>query len=89
VVDTVVTTQAHYLGPLLKTDANLRLLKALGGGAPRNALLVPVLGLGRVVNVLYADAGRGRLVDGSDLGELLILATRISQSYDDLARRAV
>lgn len=89
VLDTVVTTQAHYLGPLLKTDANLRLLKGLGGGAPRNALLVPVLGLGRVVNVLYADAGRGRLVDGSDLGELLILATRISQSYDDLARRAV
>jgi hypothetical protein len=39
--------------------------------------------------VLYADAGRGRLVDGSDLGELLILATRIAKSYDDLARRAV
>jgi hypothetical protein len=88
VVDTVVTTRAPFIGPLPKTWSNIRLLKGLGGGVPRSALLVPVLALGRVVNVLYADAGKGRLVDGSDLGELLILAARISQSYDDLAGRA-
>jgi hypothetical protein len=56
---------------------------------PKSALLVPVLALGRVVNVLYADAGRGRQVDAGDLGELLILAARIALSYDDLAGRAV
>lgn len=89
VVDTVVTTRAPFIGPLPKTWSNIRLLKGLGGGVPRSALLVPVLALGRVVNVIYADAGRGRLVDGSDLGELLILATRIAQSYHDLAGRAV
>ncbi len=89
VVDTVVTTRAPFIGPLPKTWSNIRLLKGLGGGVPKSALLVPLLALGRVVNVLYADAGRGRQVDAGDLGELLILATRIAQSYDDLAGRAV
>jgi hypothetical protein len=89
VVATVVATQGHFLGPLPKTQANVRLLKALGGGVPRSAFVVPILALGRVVNVLYADNGRGELVDPTDLGELLILATRIAQGYDALARRAV
>ncbi len=89
VVATVVATQSHFLGPLPKTEANVRLLKALGGGVPLSAFVVPILALGRVVNVLYADNGRGALVDPTDLGELLILATRIAQGYDALARRAV
>jgi hypothetical protein len=89
VVATVVATQSHFLGPLPRTESNMRLLKALGGGVPRSAFVVPILALGRVVNVLYADNGRGALVDPSDLGELLILATRIAQGYDALARRAV
>jgi hypothetical protein len=89
VVETVVASRAPFLGPIQKTWANVRLLKGLGGGVPGNALVVPVVALGRVVNVLYADAGRGQFVDASELGELLLLATRIAQSYDDLARRAV
>jgi hypothetical protein len=88
IVDTVVATRAHYLGPIPKTEANVRLLKQLGGGVPGNAFLVPILALGRVVNVFYADNGRGAVVDASDLGELLILASRIAQSYDTLVRRA-
>jgi hypothetical protein len=88
IVDTVVATRAHYLGPIPKTEANVRLLKQLGGGVPGNAFLVPILALGRVANVFYADNGRGAVVDASDLGELLILATRIAQSYDTLLRRA-
>lgn len=87
IVDTVVKTRSHFLGPIPKTEANVRLLKALGGGVPGNALLVPILALGRVVNVLYADAGKGALVDGSGVGELLILATRISNSYEALLER--
>jgi hypothetical protein len=87
VLDTVVRTRAHYLGPLPRTEANVRLLKAVGGGVPRNALLVPILALGRVVNVLYADGGRGAMVDADGVGELLILATRIAQSYDALLAR--
>ncbi len=87
IVDTVVRTQAHFLGPIPKTEANIRLLKALGGGVPANALVVPILALGRVVNVFYADAGRGGLVDAGGVGELLILATRIAKSYGALLER--
>ncbi len=87
IVDTVVKTRSHFLGPIPKTEANVRLLRALGGGVPGNALLVPILALGRVVNVLYADAGKGALVDGSGVGELLILATRIAKSYEALLER--
>lgn len=87
VLDMVIRTRAHYLGPLPRTEANVRLLKVLGGGVPKNALLVPILGLGRVVNVIYADGGRGAMVDSGGVGELLILATRIAQSYAALVAR--
>ncbi len=88
VLETVVSSHAHFLGPLQKTEQNLRFLRALDGGAPRNAFVVPILALGRVVNLLYLDNGRGSLVDASDVGELLILAAKIAQSYDALVRRA-
>jgi hypothetical protein len=87
IVDTVVRTQAHFLGPIPKTEANIRLLKRLGGGVPGNAFLVPILALGRVVNVFYADNGRGKVVDAAGVGELLILATRIAKSYETLVAR--
>ena len=87
ILDTVVRTQAHFLGPIPKTESNIRLLKALGGGVPGNALLVPILALGRVVNVFYVDNGKGGTVDSGDVGELLILATRIAKSYDTLLQR--
>jgi hypothetical protein len=87
IVDTVVRTRAHFLGPIPKTDANIRLLRALGGGVPGNAFLVPILAMGRVVNVFYADGGKGAMVDASGVGELLILATRIAKSYDALLAR--
>jgi len=87
ILDTVVTRQAHFLGPIPKTEANIRLLKALGGGVPGNAFLVPIRAVGRVVNVFYADNGKGAVVDATDVGELLILATRIAKSYDALLQR--
>jgi hypothetical protein len=88
IFETVVSTRAHFLGPIPKTEANVRLLKQLGGGVPGNAFLVPILVRGRVVNVFYADNGKGGMVDAGDLGELLILASRIAQGYDALLGRA-
>lgn len=88
VLGTVVRSRAHFLGPLVRCEQNIQLLRGLGRGAPRNAFAMPVLARGRVVNVLYADAGRGELVDGSGVGELLILAAKIAQSYEALLARA-
>jgi hypothetical protein len=87
VVNTVVESRSHFLGPLARTEANIRLLRALAGGAPKNAFAMPILARGKVVNVLYADRGRGGVVSSDGVGELLILAARISQSYDVLLRR--
>lgn len=88
VFQTVVQSRSHFLGPLQKTEANVRFLRALGGGAPKNSFAMPILARGKVVNVLYADDGRGRVLDASGVGELLILATRMTQSYDVLLSRA-
>jgi hypothetical protein len=88
VLQTVVESRAHFLGPLQKTEANVRLLRALGGGAPRNSFAMPILARGEVVNVLYADNGRGQLVEPDGVGELLILAAQITRSYDVLLSRA-
>jgi type II secretion system (T2SS) protein E len=88
VVRTVVDTRSHVLGPLQKTEANLALLRALAGGAPKSAFAMPILARGQVVNVLYADAGRGGHVNPDGVGELLILAAKIAQSYDALLARA-
>ncbi len=88
VVQTVVESRAHFLGPLARTEANIRMLRALAGGAPRNVFAMPILARGKVVNVLYADDGRGGLVNPDGVGELLILASRISQTYDELLQRA-
>jgi hypothetical protein len=87
ILDTVVRTRAHLLGPIPKTEANVRLLKQLGGGVPANAFVVPILALGRVVNLFYVDGGKGQSVDAAAIGELLILATRIAKSYDALLSR--
>jgi len=89
VVATVAVTRAPYVGPLPKTWANVRLLKGLGGGVPRSAALVPVVALQRVVNVIYADNGRGAQVEPEALAELVVLAARVALTWDALARRAV
>jgi hypothetical protein len=87
VVHTVVGSRAHVLGPLARTDENIALLRALGRGAPKTSFAMPVLAREQVVNVLYADDGRGALVDPAGVGELLILAGRISRSYEALLER--
>ncbi|HEX9242239.1 MAG TPA: hypothetical protein VF875_07320 [Anaeromyxobacter sp.] len=87
ILETVVRTQGHFLGPIPKTESNIRLLRALGGGVPHNALVLPILAMGRVVNLFYLDNGKGGTVNSGDVGELLILASRIAKSYDALLSR--
>ncbi|MBN2498361.1 MAG: general secretion pathway protein GspE [Deltaproteobacteria bacterium] len=86
VFKTVIDTRAHYLGGLQKTPINIQFLRVMGKQVPRSAFVMPVLVRGRVVNVFYADNGH-KAHCPSDIGELLILAQRISQSYEALFQK--
>lgn len=79
----VVSSRAHYLGGLQKTKTNIEFLRVTGKKVPYSACLLPVLVRGRVVNILYCDNGHKEHC-GDDIGDLLILAQRISQCYESL-----
>lgn len=53
----VVKAKVPYWGPIAGTPANLRLLKALGGGEPEGVLLVPLVMNNRVVAMLCTLGG--------------------------------
>ncbi len=65
----------RYLGPLANSNANNRLLEAMGGNRPKAVLLMPLLISGRIVNILYAEGGKhlGEMVPG--LHKLLLKAS--------------
>lgn len=78
--------RSHYLGPLPKDAGNQLFLRQLGEGWPASALLLPILLRGRITHMLYVDAGAGRHID-VDVGELLILAQRITRSMEELVAK--
>jgi hypothetical protein len=79
----VVSARAHYLGGIQKTKTNIEFLRATGKQVPLSAFLLPVLVRGRVVNILYCDNGHKSHCH-SDISDLLILAQRITRSYESL-----
>lgn len=83
----VVNNRAHYLGPLQKWKAHGAWVKLLGKQIPLSVVVFPVLVRGRAVNLFYADNGHNEHVS-SEVGELLILAQRISRSYESLLLEA-
>lgn len=83
----VVDNRAHYIGTLQTWTANGTWVKTLGRQLPRSVAIFPILVRGRVVNLLYGDNGHGEHVE-SDVGELLILAQRIADSYEALLQSA-
>ncbi len=83
VFKTVVGNRAHYLGGLQKTKINIEFLRVMGKRVPLSAFVMPILARGRVVNIFYADNGH-RQHCSTQIGELLILAQKISQSYEAL-----
>jgi hypothetical protein len=82
VFSTVVKTKAHYVGSLVKTRINIEFLRVTGKQVPKSVFAMPILSYGRVVNVLYGDNGHKQFCSTDNIGELLILAQKISQSYD-------
>ncbi|UCD83788.1 MAG: hypothetical protein JSU92_10905 [Deltaproteobacteria bacterium] len=73
----------HYLGPSPPNPINERFLKLMGGVKPNSFFLIPILVKGKVVNILYGDNGEGKDAP-FDISELLILAQKIPQTFENL-----
>ncbi len=71
VLKTVAEGQGYYLGAIPDTPMNAVMLDGLGGGKPTAALLLPLIIMGRVVNILYLEGGE------KDLGERFVELHRL------------
>ncbi len=78
----VTDTRNFYLGPILHTPGNKKLIAALGGTEPDSALLIPLMMMERVVTVLYVDGEKGLL--GKKLFELQKVAGKVSLAFEIL-----
>ncbi len=78
--------RSHYVGPMKHDAATTVFYKLLGGGFPTTAVLLPLLVRGKVVYMLYVDAGPGR-VTPPDVGELLILSQGVARSYEAMIQK--
>ena len=81
----VVKTRSHFIGPLQRTESNIRFLATLGKKVPKSSAIFPILHRGRVSHMLYLDNGHKQQAP-TDVGEMLILSQRISQRVEQLVR---
>ena len=85
VLKTVTEGKSYYLGPLTVNPLNQRLLATLGGNAPASVLVMPVVVLGRVVDILYLEGGEGDLADS--LPEVQRLLNKAALAFEILICR--
>lgn len=76
----VTDTKNFYLGPILDTPGNGKILAGLGGGQPDSVLLIPLLMMERVVAVFYVDGDKELL--GRKLFELQKLVGKASLAFE-------
>ncbi len=79
VFDSVIRHPGHYLGSIPRSTANDLVRKALYKQRG-NSLFVPVHVGGRVVNILYADAGPMASID-ADIGPVLLAVQKLPAAY--------
>lgn len=82
VLKTVVEGKSYYLGPLRDNENNSAIIGCIGGDFPMATLIVPVIMMGKVVSVLYADGGRKDL--GETVSELQRLANKAAMAFEIL-----
>jgi hypothetical protein len=82
VLKTVAEGKSYYLGPIPRSPFNSMMLQEMGGTVPTAALLVPLLMMGRVVGILYAD-GKGVNL-GERLFDLQKLTARAAMAFEIL-----
>jgi hypothetical protein len=84
----VIRDKTLFLGRFGKDEQSQGFLKALGKKASTTAALFPIVLKGRVVNLVYGDAGAtGNVRTG--LGELLVLVQRVPRAYARLIQRRI
>ena len=88
VVQTVTRDKTVFLGRLGPEAENQRLLKALGKRPQTNLALFPIVVRGRVVNLVYGDAGSAGNVK-ADMGELLVLLQKAPKAYLRIIRHRI
>ena len=82
---TVAEGAVFHLGPIPETPFNQIMLDWMGGGKPDTAVLLPLLIMGRVVNILYAEGKEREL--GGRFVELQKLLTKAVLAFEILIFR--
>lgn len=82
VLKTVAEGKSYYLGPIPRSPFNSMMLQEMGGTVPTASLLVPLLMMGRVVGILYAD-GKGVNL-GERLFDLQKLTAKAAMAFEIL-----
>jgi hypothetical protein len=84
VLKTVADGAGLYLGALVDTPMNHRLLEGLGGGRPKTVLLAPLLISGRIVSIVYAD---GETILADKVPELQKVLAKAALAFEALICR--
>jgi hypothetical protein len=84
VLKTVADGAGLYLGALVDTPMNRKLLDGLGGGRPKTALLAPLMISGRIVSIIYAD---GEQILADKVPELQKLLAKAALAFEALICR--
>lgn len=79
-----VELRAPVLGPVRASTGTNRFFEALGNPLPLNSFLAPVMLRGRVVALLYADAGPGGTLR-EELCDLVALVAALNKRFLELA----
>jgi hypothetical protein len=88
VFQTVTRDRTVFVGRLGAEEENQRFLKTLAKRPQTNAAIFPIAVRGRVVNLVYGDAGASGNVR-ADMGELLVAVQHVSRAYLRIIRRRV
>jgi hypothetical protein len=88
VFQTVTRDRSVFVGRFGAEEENQRFLSAIGKRPQTNAALFPIVVKGRTVNLIYGDSGPAGNVK-ANLGELMVLAQKVSRAYLRIIRHRI
>jgi len=88
VFQTVTRDRSVFVGRFGAEEENQRFLSAIGKRPQTNAALFPIVVKGRAVNLVYGDSGPAGNIK-ANLGELMVLAQKVSRAYLRVIRHRI